>query len=417
MEGIMEPSLTLRGWTVPRALSLFAALAMAVVAVLTIEHFFSVRFPTSLDAAAACDATSFFRCGDSALAPVSAPFGVPLGVFGLMVAAAAVLGVLFPSPAFERTNTSISLLNAVLALGLIAYSVIGLRSLCLLCTSYGIFALLNFLLYWEFGLGRDDSFARRYLLPSPKLLATLATITVLAAAAVTHHHGTLRAAQAGQVATGVVSQFFALSPVPEPSVVSPYRVIDSADRFHDAPVRVIEYSDFLCSDCLYLSDQVHRLERDFPGQINWAFQFFPLEAACNDVVEKDKHPGACELAYIAAHQPARFREVHDEIFANYRAARTPEWRADFARRIGAEGAAADPATRALVHTLIRTGTEYERTSEQYSHGIRSTPTLIINGRMIIGTLPYEQLRAIVQAVLDERTGRGRRYLESWVPGE
>jgi hypothetical protein len=64
--------------------------------------------------------------------------------------------------------------------------------------------------------------------------------------------------------------------------------------------------------------------------------------------------------------------------------------------------------------MIRTGAEYERTSDRYEHGIRSTPTMIINNRMIIGTFPLEQLRAIFQALVDESEGGGEQFLENWV---
>jgi hypothetical protein len=39
--------------------------------------------------------------------------------------------------------------------------------------------------------------------------------------------------------------------------------------------------------------------------------------------------------------------------------------------------------------------------------------MIINNRMIIGTLPYEQLRAIFQALLEEAEGTERRFMENW----
>ena len=39
--------------------------------------------------------------------------------------------------------------------------------------------------------------------------------------------------------------------------------------------------------------------------------------------------------------------------------------------------------------------------------------ILINNRMIIGTFPYEQLRAIFQAPVDEAEG-DRRFMESWV---
>jgi hypothetical protein len=73
----------------------------------------------------------------------------------------------------------------------------------------------------------------------------------------------------------------------------------------------------------------------------------------------------------------------------------------------------DSVTQALVHRMIETGQEYEKTSEEFSHGIRSTPTMIINNRMIIGTLPYEQLKAIFQALVDEAEGADRRFMENW----
>ncbi len=64
--------------------------------------------------------------------------------------------------------------------------------------------------------------------------------------------------------------------------------------------------------------------------------------------------------------------------------------------------------------MIQTGREYEKTHDEYSHGIRSTPTLIVNNRMIIGTLPYEQLRVIFEALVDEHEGGDRRFIENWV---
>ena len=40
--------------------------------------------------------------------------------------------------------------------------------------------------------------------------------------------------------------------------------------------------------------------------------------------------------------------------------------------------------------------------------------MILNNRMIIGTLPYEQLQAIFQALVDEQDDGDRRFIESWV---
>jgi len=41
------------------------------------------------------------------------------------------------------------------------------------------------------------------------------------------------------------------------------------------------------------------------------------------------------------------------------------------------------------------------------------PANLINNRMVIGTFPYEQLRAIFQALVEEAEGN-TRFMEGWV---
>ena len=147
--------------------------------------------------------------------------------------------------------------------------------------------------------------------------------------------------------------------------------------------------------------------------MNIAFQMFPLEGKCNDVVDKDLHPGACDVSLMAIHDPNKFLDIHDEIWDNFRAARTPGWREDLARRYRVEEALTDSTTMNMLQRMIQTGAEYEKTSDRFEHGIRSTPTLIVNNRMIIGTFPYEHLRAIFQALVDEKE-QGERFMGRWV---
>ncbi len=42
--------------------------------------------------------------------------------------------------------------------------------------------------------------------------------------------------------------------------------------------------------------------------------------------------------------------------------------------------------------------------------------MIINGRMVIGTLPYAHLKAIFESLLSQGTPAGgdRRFMENWV---
>jgi uncharacterized membrane protein len=402
-----------------RTLSLISGLGMMVFSALTIQHFFAANYPETIWAGSFCDINAFFNCDSSAFSPISQFFGVPLGYFGLMVGALVALGAVFPSEAFERTNTFIALVNVLGVMSLPLFSVIYHRSLCLLCSGFYVFSIVSFAVFWLTGRLKPapttgDTFAHRFFRPSLKLLTTFAVIVGLGAYGMAVFHAAKRDAQSGGVAARIVRQYYSLDTVKLPSVISPYWVMKATDRFEDAPVRVIAYADLLCPDCKLLADQMAKLEEEFKGQLNVAFQFFPLEAKCNQVVEKDLHPGACDLAYIAAYDPSKFRAIHDEIFANLRAARDPAWREALAKKHGVEAALTDQKTKDLVQQILNTGAEYEKTSEKFSHGIRSTPTMIINGRMVIGTLPYEQMRAIFQTLVDEAKG-GTRFIENWVP--
>ena len=411
----VRSSLTMAEARWPRRLSFLSGIGMAAASILTIEHYYAANFPTSIFEGSFCDIGSFFNCDSSAYSAISAIGGVPLGWLGLLVGALVSLGAVFPSAAFERTNKAVALLNAAGVVALLLYSVLGLGSLCLLCTGFYAFSLMSCYLFWKHGIDRERGFPGAWLSPSPKHLAAWAVVLLAGGWGFALYTDARREAQSGGVAARAVKEYYSLEVVGPPSFISPLWTAKATERFEDAPIRVVEYADLLCPDCLYLYEQMERLKEEFAGQINVAFQMFPLEARCNDVVEKDFHPGACDLSYAAAHDPDRFLEIHDEIFENFeQARRNEEWRAALPARFGVEGALEDPATIELVGRMIQTGREYARTHEKYAHGIRSTPTMIVNGRMVIGTLPYEQLRAIFQALVDEHEGTDRRFMESWV---
>jgi protein-disulfide isomerase/uncharacterized membrane protein len=408
----MQPSLTLNGLRWPRAFSFLAGLGMIVFSALTINHFFAANYPASIYQGSFCDINSFFNCNSSAYSVISAVWGVPLGFFGVIVGALVSLGAVFPSEGFERTNKTIALVNVLGVVSLFLFSVLYLKSLCLLCSGFYAFSIVSFVLFWRYGMDRQEhGVSGRWLRFSFKYVVTFAVITAVGAWGMRTYHNTKKEAQSGGVAARIVRQYFGLPTVKTPSIVSPYWTVKSTEKFEDAPIQVIEYADFLCPDCQYLNGQLEKLAQDYKGKVNIAFQFFPLEAKCNNVVAKDKHPGACDLAYIAAYDTAKFNQLHHELFANFKDAHNPEWRRQLAQRYGVEAALTDKATQDKVLQIINTGAEFDKTSDQYAHGIRSTPTMIINNRMVIGTFPYEQLRAIFQALIDK--SENNKYMEHW----
>ena len=400
-----------------RALSFIFGIGMAVFSIITIKHFFDANYPLTIYEGGICDINAFFNCDSSAHSIISQIAGVPLGYFGLVVGALVSLGALFPSIDFERTNRSLALLNVVGVVTLFLVSVFILGSLCLYCSGFYVFSIASLILFWKYPASDgNDGFVAKYFRPSITHLATYGVLTLMGAYGFALYHSARRDAQSGGVATRIVREYYSLPRVEWPSYISPLRTVQATENFEDAPIRIVEYADPLCVDCQFLAGQLELLKEEFAEHMNLAFQLFPLEAQCNDVVAKDLHPGACEISYIAAHDPSKFKAIHDEVYANMRSGRDPEWRQALAQRYGVEGAVQDSATIEMVHRMIATGAEYEKTSDQFEHGIRSTPTLIINNRMIIGTLPYDQLRAIFQALLDEHErGEGSQFIENWEP--
>ena len=411
-----RPTLTLDGFKTRRVLSFLAGAGMIAASYMTVDHFFKANYPKTIFAGSFCDISAFFNCDSSAFSSISQVMGVPIGYFGMFLGALVVLGTFFPSEAFERTNKSLTLLNLFGVLALFSYSVFVLGSLCLLCSGFYLFSILSFILFWKYGIDREaKNIVLRWVRPSIKLLFIFALVALAGAYGMVKYHEARKDAQTG-TAVNIVKQFYELPKVATPSFLSPYWAVKSTERFEDAAIQVIEYTDFLCPDCLYLSQQLARLKQEFAGKLNVAIQFFPLDGACNAVVPEkaNLHPGACEVTCIAAGNPDRFAEIHDEIWATFASRRSPEWRANLAKKYGAENAANDPALKDLVKKIIDTGAEYEKTSEKYSHGVRSTPTMIINNRMIIGTLPYEHMRAIFQALVEEHEGGPKKFIENWV---
>jgi uncharacterized membrane protein len=387
--------------------SLVSGLGMVAFAILQLQHFFRSNYDVLYGwKGSVCDVSSWLNCNRFDASVLAQVGSIPCGYFGLLVGALVCAGAFFQSAGLQRTIRSVTLANLTVVIFLFGFSIFYLHSLCLWDAGYWAFSIALFLILRQReSQGKKASFAHQWLWPSLQHLAVFLLVFAVGAYAV-------RRLQISKRETMYVAEYFSLPKVKLPSQLSPYWVIHSSERFEDASIRIVEYSDLICDNSKYENDALEKLNRDFPGKMNVVFQFFPLEAKCNHVVNKDKHPGACEAAFMAAYDPEKFKPIQDQFFAHYYDAQKPPWRHELARQYGVEAAFTDARTQQIVRDLIQTGVEYAPTSTIYPHGIRSVPTLIVNDRMIIGTLSYDQLKVIFQAILDERNGK-RQFIETW----
>jgi protein-disulfide isomerase len=76
----------------------------------------------------------------------------------------------------------------------------------------------------------------------------------------------------------------------------------------DAPITIIEFSEFQCPYCKRGSQTMHDVMKEYPGKVNWVFKHLPLPF----------HPKAkpAAKAALAAGEQGKFWEMHDKLFEN-----------------------------------------------------------------------------------------------------
>jgi protein-disulfide isomerase len=152
----------------------------------------------------------------------------------------------------------------------------------------------------------------------------------------------------------------------------------------DAPVRIVEFSDFQCPFCARTQPVLDAVRRRHPDRVAVLYRHFPLDAI---------HPFARPAAAAAecAAGQGRFEQYADLLFAQQDSLGARTW-ASFAREAGVPDAAAfdrcmrDASTLPSVERDAKAG-EAAR--------VEVTPTLIINGTLHPGALSEAELEKLV----------------------
>jgi protein-disulfide isomerase len=137
-----------------------------------------------------------------------------------------------------------------------------------------------------------------------------------------------------------------------------------------APVAVVEFSDFTCPFCQRLRPTLEKFVADRPGRVRLHFKPYAIES----------HVNSLEAAEAAewARERGSFWKMHDTLFDNPFAA-DPESLVTFARELGLDG---DDLAAALESDRYEARVRGSM-AEAKAAGIKGTPTLFLNGRMLI----------------------------------
>lgn len=161
----------------------------------------------------------------------------------------------------------------------------------------------------------------------------------------------------------------------------------------DAPVTIVEFSDFECGFCARVVPTLNRVVEQYGDKVRVVYRQFPLTSI---------HANAQKAAEasLCAHDQGKFWEMHDLMFENQGRLAVPQLE-ELARRLGLDGERFDECLSSDRHAEavrkdVREGTVA---------GVSGTPAMFVNGRFVSGAVPFEQLAQMVDEELEKASQR------------
>lgn len=164
----------------------------------------------------------------------------------------------------------------------------------------------------------------------------------------------------------------------------------------DARNTIVVFEDLLCLACRELEATLQQLRQRHPADLRLVFLNYPLDTACNPGERPLNHPGACVLADEGEclQRQGLFWGYHDFLLADLNNA-TETRRAAYLRSIPLDVDQYNAAAGAnLGMRAVQMDLELGR-----QIGVKTTPTLIINGRVMAGAMPLWLIEATMEKTL------------------
>ncbi len=161
----------------------------------------------------------------------------------------------------------------------------------------------------------------------------------------------------------------------------------------EAPVTIVEFSDFECPFCSRARPIVNKVRETYGDKVRVVFRHFPLFQI---------HPEAQKAAEAAgcAEEQGKFWEMHDRLFANQGKLQVAELKGHAA----ALGLGADAFNQCL-DSGKHAGDTQRDAQEGSDYGVSGTPAFFINGRPLVGAQPFETFAQVIDDEL-ERVAAG-----------
>lgn len=164
---------------------------------------------------------------------------------------------------------------------------------------------------------------------------------------------------------------------------------------NDAPVTLIEYSDFQCPACKAYEPLLKNLHNDFPDTLKITYRYFPLATIHKNAMISAK---AAQVALVQG----KFWEMHDMLFDKQDDWETAENPKDmfigYAETIGLNK---DQFIQDIekIETVDPIKLDQQRGRDA---GIQGTPTFILNGKKITNPQSYEDFKKLITDELTKK---------------
>lgn len=162
----------------------------------------------------------------------------------------------------------------------------------------------------------------------------------------------------------------------------------------DAPVTIVEFTDYQCPFCKRHFDRVYPwIKSEHGDRVRYVVRNLPLPS----------HPDARSAAEAAgcARDQDKFWEYHDVLFRNQTSLLEPDLR----RYAGEVGLDVERFSECL-----ESGTKEELVARDLEAagqlGVASTPAFFIGGRRLVGAWPADSFRVYIQAALEDAGAGG-----------
>lgn len=162
-----------------------------------------------------------------------------------------------------------------------------------------------------------------------------------------------------------------------------------------AKVVVVAFSDFQCGYCREEAKTLRtNLLQAYPKDVRLYFKDMPIEQI---------HPWAKSAAIagrcVFRQNPAAFWDFHDWIFEKQTEVTVENLKAKLTEWIPTKGLDAMQFSRCYDNRSTEAEVN-KNIAEARSLKVNSTPTLFVNGRMVPGSVPWQQMKAIIDWELD-----------------